>query len=165
VVDTALDGGAGIVDVVDVIPPVVKSSVATSRLWPPGHEFVDVGFTATATDNCDAGVAQTLTTEVWSDEPGDATGDGNATPDATELQGALWLRAERRGMEDGRVYLLSTDATDACGNRAFACTTLGVVHDKLFSSEQSLNAQEQAALQFCQANDGDAPASFYLQGP
>ena len=165
VVDTALDGGAGIVDVVDVIPPVVKSSVATSRLWPPGHEFVDVGFMATATDNCDAGVSQTLTTAVWSDEPGNAKGDGNATPDATELQGALWLRAERQGMEDGRVYLLSSDATDACGNRAFACTTLGVAHDKLLLSEQSLSAQEQAALQFCQANDGDAPASFYLQGP
>ncbi|MGH9323623.1 MAG: pyridoxamine 5'-phosphate oxidase family protein [Vicinamibacteria bacterium] len=90
--------------------------------------------------------------------------DGNTAPDAAEIQGALWLRAERQGMEDGRVYLLIADATDACGNRAFACTTVGVVHDQLLASEQSLSAQEQAALQFCEVN-GDAPASFSAQVP
>jgi hypothetical protein len=68
-VDTEVDGGSDGVDVLDTIPPMVSSSVALATLWPASHELVDVGFTAAAVDNCDAKVAQTLATAVWSDEP------------------------------------------------------------------------------------------------
>ena len=75
-----------------------------------------IGFQATATDGCDDQVAESLVTAVFSDEPEEATGDGHHAPDAADLDVDLRLRRERGGNGDGRVYLLVSQATDACGN-------------------------------------------------
>jgi hypothetical protein len=161
VVDTELDGGADAIDVLDTIPPVVTSSVAVSRLWPPNHQLVDVGFARNATDNCDVEVAQSLVTRTWSDEAEDvATGAGRHAPDARDLDAALRLRAERQGRGDGRVYLLTSTASDACGNSDFACSTVAVAHDRSQASEALIAGQETAAQQFCDANAGTSPPEF-----
>jgi hypothetical protein len=162
-VHTTVDGGSDAIDVLDTIPPMVSSSVATATLWPPTHDLVDVGFTASAVDNCDAQAAQTLGTSVWSDEAEISIGSGMHAPDAVHPNTALMLRAERQGLGDGRVYLMTTDATDACGNRAFACSAVGVPHDPAAAND-TLASQMAAALQFCQANAGAAPPGFLPQG-
>ena len=48
---------------------------------------------------------------VWSDEPDDATGDGATVHDAQIDPPDLYLRAERQGGGDGRVYLIVATAT------------------------------------------------------
>ncbi len=165
VVDSMIDPGSDSIEVIDTIPPVVTSSVAKSRLLLPNHELLDVGFTVTATDNCDAQVGQTLLTEAWSDESEVAdSASGNHAPDAKDLNGLVRLRAERQGNGNGRVYLLTSEATDVCGNRGFACTVVGVPHDRSQTSSEDLMAQEFAAQLFCEEHDGAAPPEFLQQG-
>jgi hypothetical protein len=154
-----------VIDVLDTMPPVVNSSVATARLWPPDHELIDVGFARAAVDNCDANVADTLMTEVWSDESEtDVMGAGPFAPDAKDIDTILRLRAERQGLADGRVYLMTTDAEDACGNRAFACTTVGVPSSMSGADRGTLSLQEFAARDTCEAMAGSPPASFVQHG-
>jgi hypothetical protein len=164
VVSTMANGGEDFIDVLDTLPPMVSSDVALSRLWPPEHDLIDVGFTRTATDNCDADVAQTLMTEVWADEMETAeTGDGNFAPDAKDPNETLRLRSERIGSEDGRIYLMTSSAADACGNSSYACTTVGVAASSSNKAAAALNAQEAATLQYCMDN-GIAPPEYFEIG-
>jgi hypothetical protein len=165
VVDTEFDGGNDAIDIFDTMPPVVTSNVTESRLWPPNHGLVDVGFERTATDNCDADVAQSLITRAWADEAETVSrGAGRHAPDAKDLDGDVKLRAERQGTEDGRVYLLTSSAMDACDNRAFACTTVSAAHDRSAASEARLAAQEADAQQVCEGNGGAPPLGFWEIG-
>ena len=104
------------VTVEDQEDPQVTSAVTMASLWPPNHNLINVGFTATATDNC-PGV--TISVQVFSDESEDAPGDTHFSPDAKNIApNTLRLRSERFGNSDGRVYLIVTTATDAAGNKA-----------------------------------------------
>jgi hypothetical protein len=108
---------------VDADPPEVSCSVEEDLLHPGNHEMVDVGFTYSASDNCNDPPEVVIT--VTSDErTAEASGAGGAThaPDAHILrdpggtvQGVL-LRAERSTAGDGRVYQIHVQATDRCGN-------------------------------------------------
>lgn len=163
---TTLASGCA-VDVVDALPPVVTSTLATSVLWPVDHELIDVGLHTTVTDGCDAGVADSLTTSVFADEPevpvqGDGT--GQTAPDAANLDGAVRLRAERRPQQDGRVYLVVRTAQDACGNSAFACSSVGVPRSSSPADQSALASQMQSAKAFCEAHGGAPPAGFTAHG-
>ena len=123
-----------------------------------------IGFQATATDGCDDQVAESLVTAVFSDEPEEATGDGHHAPDAADLDAEVRLRRERSGNGDGRVYLLVSQATDACGNTGFACSVAGVPHSGSKASLQWVQQQMSAAKAFCEANAGAAPPGFIAVG-
>ena len=86
------------------------------------------------------------------------------SPDAADLNGAVRLRAERAAGGDGRVYLLTSSVSDACGNTAFACTVSGVPHNNSDPSGALLAAQMQQAKLQCEAQGGTAPAGFVLIG-
>ena len=161
VVDTKVSGGADTINVIDTLPPVVTSSAALSSLWSPNHDLVDIGFVAAAVDNCAATVGNSLTTAAWSNEGENLNPHA---PDATDLAGAVRLRAERSGDGSGRVYLLVSRASDSCGNSAFACTVAGVPHSQSEASSSLLAAaMNQTKLQ-CESQGGAPPAGFLLLG-
>src|SRR5688500_9369631 len=85
------------------------TTTSRAHLWPPNHALVDVGITVDATAAC-AGTAA-IRVSAWSDEADDApTGDGVTIGDARFDVPDLFLRAERAGDGDGRVYLVITRA-------------------------------------------------------
>ncbi len=117
----------------DTTPPEISCAVATSELWPPNHSFVDVGLSADAMDTCD-GMAPAIEITVTSDEhPATEKGAGGPQhcPDAiVGDDGSVQLRAERSGSGDGRVYVITTMATDSCGNVATCDASVGVPHNR-----------------------------------
>jgi hypothetical protein len=150
-----------VIKVEDTKPPVLSCSVTNGSLWPPNHNLVNVGFSATASDVCDP--APALSVKVYSDEEDEEeTGDGNHSPDAKFSSGALRLRAERKGDADGRVYLIVVTATDASGNTAHHCCTVVVPHSQSAAAIASVNAQAAAAKASCTANG--SPLTPYVVG-
>jgi hypothetical protein len=136
----------------DQTPPSVSCDVTQNTLWPPNHQLENVGLTASVTDDCDHNVVigggPTGTgVAVYSDEPDlDITGSGNFSPDAKNVAvGTLRLRSERSGNEDGRVYLIVVQATDASGKTGFCIETVTVTHDQSKASKDSVAAQAAAA--------------------
>jgi hypothetical protein len=116
-------------DVVDTTPP--SSNPLRSSLWPPNHELhsFTAGDCARAADICDP-LPDVRFSNVTSDEPADAEGDGSHAPDMVfDDAGTVSLRAERQGGENGRVYVLGWVATDRSGNAAEGVCTVAVPHD------------------------------------
>jgi len=67
---------------------------------------------------------------VTSTEPFDGQGDGN-TADDIEItaDGRIFVRGERSGSGNDRIYTITYKATDASGNFAFGSGTITVPHD------------------------------------
>jgi len=132
----ASDGGAAAscaatIHVVDTTPPTIEPK-ATTSLWPPNHTLhhVDLADCASVVDTCDPKVRIAIT-YVESDEPANATGDGNTAADIVNLScTGVDLRAERSGNKDGRVYTIGVRATDAAGNHADGACHVAVSHDQ-----------------------------------
>jgi predicted extracellular nuclease len=112
----------------DAVPPVVEVSVTPDTLWPPNHEYVTVSAVVTVSDNIDPNPTLTLVS-VTSNEPDDGLGDGDTPDDIVVVDDFTFeLRAERSGTGDGRVYTITYEATDACGNSTIATATVTVPH-------------------------------------
>ncbi len=118
---------------VDADPPTVSCTVAEDRLWPANHEMVDVGFRFDATDGCtgDPEVRVRVTSdERTASAPG--AGQSSPAPDAEILRGldgeilGIRLRAERSSSGNGRVYVITVEGMDACGNVASSSCTVSV---------------------------------------
>jgi len=146
----------------DTTPPVVSASIGQQLLWPPNHSLIDVGFTATALDQCSG--TQPVSVKVFSNESQTGDGSGNFTPDASGGAGNLSLRSERSGDGNGRIYLVVASSVDPSGNTGFACATAVVPHDQSQSSTQGIQAQATAAQAFCSSNGGSAPAGYFAIG-
>jgi FtsP/CotA-like multicopper oxidase with cupredoxin domain len=122
-----------VVTVQDTTPPQISVSVDPAVLWAPNHKLVDVTATVAVTDVCDAHPSFVLSA-IASSEPDDDLGDGSTTGD---IQGAavgtpdlkFQLRAERRGLFDGRTYFIQYSAADASGNGASASAVVMVPHN------------------------------------
>ena len=146
----------------DTQKPSLLSSVVVALMGPPfNHALVNVGLSATASDNCPGLGAYQVS--VFSDED-----DGAAphSPDATDIGvGTLKLRRERDGSGDGRVYLVVVKVTDAYGNTSASCSTVGVPLSSSSANVASVNSQAAAAASFCSANNGAAPAGYFAVGP
>ena len=110
-------------------PPVCTATATPAIIWPPNHKKVYLSV-AGATDP--EGAALTIRySGILQDEPTNSVGDGNTPQDGgIENDGAsAWVRAERSGTGDGRVYLVSYSATDG----TLSCTgvvTVSVPHDQ-----------------------------------
>jgi hypothetical protein len=113
------------------IEPDCKSVKASSRLeWPPNHKFRLITLSG------DEDLILTIKS-VTQDEPVNGKGDGNTSPDAMwvdDRTDAVYVRAERSGQGDGRVYRISFTATyDKDDKNDKECTgmvTVGVPHDQ-----------------------------------
>jgi predicted extracellular nuclease len=117
-------------DVCEDVAPELDVSVTPDSLFPPNHKYADVQATVTATDDFDSSPELTLVS-VTSDEPDDArgNGDGNTTEDIVIVDDDTFrLRAERAGNGDGRVYTITYEAQDACGNTTTESATVSVPH-------------------------------------
>jgi len=111
----------------DNTPPSITNVSATpAMLWPPNHQMKDVTINYTATD-CGA---FTTSLSVTSNEPINGTGDGDTSPDWEVIDNHhVKLRAERAGNGNGRIYTITINATDACGNTSSNTATVIVAHN------------------------------------
>jgi len=138
----------------------VISSVSTAVLWPPNHDLVNVGLTATST--CPA--ATNVATYSNEDDAAD-TGDGNFSPDAKNIApDSLRLRSERNGNGGGRVYLIVVKSTDATGTVASSCNTVVVPHSQSKKDKDAVDAKAAAAKAYCQQHSGASPSGYFVVG-
>lgn len=125
-----------VVDVVDTRPPEINSvTAAPPTLWPPNHRMVPVTVTVDVRDVCHAAPTCRIAS-VMSNEPVNAVGDGNTSPDWRIIDAlTVELRAERSGTRSGRVYTITVQCTDASGNAsALRDVMVTVPHDQGKSS-------------------------------
>ena len=130
---TASSSCTAAVSVRDTTPPAVAaSSRVVATLWPPNHRLVaitEAELAPVVADACAAAPAWTFA-GCLSDQPDDATGDGETEADclvAADGRSVL-VRAERDGARpEGRTYSILVRAQDPCGNAAPA-TVAGLVH-------------------------------------
>ncbi len=106
------------VTVVDTTPPVLSQVVASPTvLWPPNHKLVRVTLRASVSDL--GGPATWSISGVQCNEPANARGDGNTSPDWSITDAdTVFLRAERSGSGNARIYFIQVQATDAAGNQS-----------------------------------------------
>jgi hypothetical protein len=103
------------------VAPAITLKPAIS-LWPPNHKYhvVTVAqMVESVSDNCSTlSIDNVVIEEVASDEPDNASDDGNTindiviAPDCRSVQ----LRAERSEASDGRVYIITLRLMDGRGN-------------------------------------------------
>ena len=141
--------------------PVASASVGTSSLWPATGQLINVGLAASATGNCSP-VLQVL---VYSNEDDLAPTGVNQSPDAKDPANAtLRLRAERLASGSGRVFLIVVKATNSGGNMGFAVATVVVPRSTSAANLAAVNAAAAAAASFALANNGSAPAGYFVVG-
>ena len=115
-------------NICDEIAPTMEVSVTPDQLWPANHKYVTVQATVTAADNFDPNPTITLVS-VTSNEPDNeqGNGDGNTVNDIVILDDFTFqLRAERSAQGTGRIYTITYQVTDACGNVSIQSATVTV---------------------------------------
>jgi len=130
---------AVVVTVADTTPPDLMVSVSPAVLWPPNHKLVEITPELTVSDSCDsASLVELLNitmnegSESLTFDPSfdDTVADGHTVDDIqVDEDGRVFLRAERTGTGEGRVYTLTYRATDVFGNSTTATATVTVPHN------------------------------------
>ena len=112
----------------DPVCTTVAPNVAT--LWPPNHQLHLITLGG-ATDPDGDPVTLTIT-GVTQDEALDGLGDGDTAPDAKAgpKSHQVYLRAERSGGGDGRVYRISFAGSDGAGGTCTGSANVSVPHDQ-----------------------------------
>ncbi len=139
VIFTATDGTNAVscttsVTVVDTTPPNLTALLNRDCLWPPNGKMAEIDASITVSDVCDPNPAVVLES-ITSNEPDDGIGDGHTTGDI-QIPGVgnpdttFYLRSERQGGGDGRVYTVIYSATDASGNASYDTSYVRVPHDR-----------------------------------
>jgi len=130
------DSKTGQVTVRDTTPPQISVSVNPAVLWPPNHKMVQVTPTVASSDLCDPELQVRLVSITMNEgdqintyDPNYDAGvpEGDTTADIrVDANGQIYLRAERQGSSNGRIYTLLYSATDVSGNSATAEATVTV---------------------------------------
>lgn len=108
-------------------PPQLSVMVTPSLLWPPNHKYVTVTATASSSDP----EATVSLVGVTSNEPDNGLGDGDTPNDIVIRSSTSFdLRAERAGNGSGRIYTITYEAVDTCGDRAEVSATVIVPLNK-----------------------------------
>ena len=112
---------------IDKTPPLIFGlpTIGSCTLWPPNHQLVQVA-AVTASDQLSGLAPGSLTLTGASSEPANGLGDGDSAPDIVITGNAVQVRAERSGSGTGRIYTLTTSASDLAGNRAALGATCSV---------------------------------------
>lgn len=126
----AFDTNEVTIIVQDTTPPDFTLSVMPTTLWPMNHKMVQITPSWMASDTCDASPEVSLVSITMNE--GDGTkGDGHTTDDIqVSNDGSIYLRAERSGIGDSRIYTITYQAVDDSGNAAVASATVTVPHDQ-----------------------------------
>jgi len=114
-------------NVCDEIAPTLEISLTPDNLWPANHKYVDVTATVIANDNFDTNPTVTLLS-VTSSEADEGLGDGDFPDDIVIIDDYTFqLRAERSATnKDGRIYTITYQVVDACGNVTVESATVSV---------------------------------------
>jgi hypothetical protein len=136
-----------IITVKDTTRPVISNvSANPGNLWPPNHKMVLVTIGYNVMDNCSPAFAITNQLSVTSNEPVNGTGDGNTSPDWQVVdEHHVWLRAERKGNGNGRIYTVKITSTDDCGNVATTTVPVYVAHDMSGPVTNNILSEEERA--------------------
>ena len=135
--------------------PTVNCSVATSMLWPPDYQLVNVGLHVSASDELDPNLV--IQIQVFAN-------DGASPSDAADVGAdTLRLRGDRQGNGDGRVYLIVVTATNKFGEVGVSVCTVFVPHSDSPQAIASGQAQADAAEAFY-LEFGEAPLGYSLIG-
>ncbi|MHC4544362.1 MAG: LamG-like jellyroll fold domain-containing protein, partial [Planctomycetota bacterium] len=118
-----------IITVVDTTPPEFELSVSPTMLWPPDHKMVEITPSWTVSDKCDATPDVSLVSIV-ANEGDDTIGDGHTSNDIQIGEdGSIYLRSERSGTNTDRLYTITYQAVDDCGNTTIRSATVSIPHD------------------------------------
>ncbi len=96
-------------------------------LWPPNHKLIPVQIVNVTDPNNDQ-VTITIT-GVTQDEPVNGLGDGDTSPDAVIEGNTVYIRAERSGRGNGRVYNINFRAVYSFAESCTGFATVCVPHD------------------------------------
>jgi hypothetical protein len=117
------------ITVVDTTPPQFEFSVTPTMLWPPDHKMVEITPSWTVSDECDA-TPQVSMVSIVANEGDETIGDGHTSNDIQIGEdGSIYLRSERSGTSDDRVYTITYQAVDDCGNTTVRSATVSIPHD------------------------------------
>jgi uncharacterized protein len=113
------------------LPTVVAGAAATPAvLWPANHKMVPVTVSYDLGNVCTVDPV-TVALAVGSSEPANGVGDGTTETDWVVVDAHhVLLRAERSGLNGGRVYTITITATDSRGNVTTQAVTVAVPHNK-----------------------------------
>jgi len=129
-----------VITILDNTPPEFTLTVEPNMLWPPSHKMVLITPAWTVSDNCDPSPSVSLVSITMNE--GDETdtydpafdttrGDGHTINDIQVMpDGSIYLRAERSGLAEGRVYTLTFQAADESGNVAVQSDAVIVPHNQ-----------------------------------
>ncbi len=118
-----------IITIVDTTPPQFELSVTPTMLWPPDHKMYEITPSWTVSDECDATPDVSLV-GIVANEGDDTIGDGHTSNDIQIGEdGSIYLRSERSGTSDDRVYTITYQAIDECGNTTLRSATVSIPHD------------------------------------
>jgi hypothetical protein len=118
-----------LINVVDTTPPAFAFSVTPAMLWPPDHKMVEVTPSWTVSDDCVSSPDVSLVSIV-ANEGDNTIGDGHTTNDIQiGKDGSIYVRSERSGTGNDRVYTITYKAVDGCGNTAVRSATVSIPHD------------------------------------
>ena len=109
----------------NAVPDCKGAKPDPGTLWPPNHDFHPIkieGITDPDGDSVSLSV-----TRVLQDEPLNGRGDGDFSPDGSGIdRPKAWVRSERAGGEDGRVYHIYFLADDGFGGTCTGEVKVGV---------------------------------------
>ncbi len=118
-----------VIGICETTPPVVEVTATPDSLWPPNHKYKDIATTVAVTD-ADPNAVVTLVS-VTSNEADNGLGDGDTANDIVIVDDFTFqLRAERSGTGNGRVYTITYEVVDGCGNSTTATATVTVPKNK-----------------------------------
>ncbi len=103
---------------------------ALPEIWPPNHKKkYAIGIRGVVDPDGDP--VRIRITRILQDEPTNTNGDGDTWVDGGGIGTATaWVRAERQGGGDGRVYEIAFTATDAKGASCTGKVSVAVPHDQ-----------------------------------
>jgi PKD domain/Fibronectin type III domain len=107
-------------------PDCTTVSVDRTEVWPPNGKFVLISASGGRDDDSDAPLTLAIDS-ITQDEPTGGEEDARLSDPPGRK---AWLRAERDGSGDGRVYRLHVTATDAEGLTCETIVAVSVPHDR-----------------------------------
>jgi hypothetical protein len=118
-----------VITVVDTTTPDFELSVSPTMLWPPDHKMVLITPSWMVSDDCDA-APQVSLVGIVANEGDNTIGDGHTSNDIQIGEdGSIYLRSERSGTSDDRVYTITYQAIDDCGNTTVRSAAVSIPHD------------------------------------
>jgi len=118
-----------VITVVDTAPPQFELSVEPTMLWPPDHKMYEITPNWSVSDECDPDPNVSFVSIV-ANEGDDIIGDGHTTDDIQiGDDGSIFVRSERSGPNTGRIYTITYQAVDDCGNVTVRNATVSIPHE------------------------------------